>query len=90
MTLSNSSSLIRMSSWSRGDAGVGHEDLDRAAEQLLGLGEGRVDRGRVGDVAEDALQPLRRLPRAVGDDHLVAGLGEGPARCTARCPRLPP
>ena len=78
MTLSNSSSLIRMSSWSRGDAGVGHEDLHRAAEQLLGLGEGRVDRGGVGHLADDALQPLGRLPRAVGDDDLVAGLGEGP------------
>ena len=70
--------------------GVGHEDLHRAAEELLGLGEGRVDRGRVGHLADDALQPLGRLPRAVGDDDVVAGLGEGPWRCTARCPRLPP
>ena len=45
MTESQSSSLIRMSRPSLVMPGVGDEDLDRAAELLLGLGEGGVDRG---------------------------------------------
>src|SRR6478736_4591498 len=41
-----------------GDAGIRDEHLDRTAEDLLGGRERRVDGGRVGDLARDALQPL--------------------------------
>ncbi len=78
MTVSQSSSLIRISRRVLGDAGVGDEHLDRAAELLLGLGEGGVDGCRVGDVAADAHQAVGRVARAVGDRDVVAGLGEGP------------
>ena len=59
------------------DAGVRHEDLDRA-ELLLDLGERRVDRGRVGDVAthrEDArVGDVTRRVAAAGDrDPMTSG-----------------
>src|SRR6478672_2416330 len=60
-----------------GDARVGDEHLHGPAEDLLRGGEGGVDRRRVGDLAQDALQPLRRFPGAVGDDDVVARVGEG-------------
>ena len=61
MTFSKLSSVIRMSSMSGGDAGVGHQHLDRTLV-LLDLGEGAVDGGVVGDVALDAEQTVVGAP----------------------------
>ena len=47
-----------------GDAGVGDEHLDRAV-RVLDLGERRVDRGRVGDVAAHVEAPSGAPPLRV-------------------------
>ena len=59
----------------RGDAGVGHQHLDRTLV-LLDLFEGAIDGVVVGDVALDAEQPLGRAGSAVRDRHLVAVGGQ--------------
>jgi hypothetical protein len=59
-----------------GDAGIGDQHLDRAAEGLLGRREGRVDGGGVGHLAAHAHQALGRLTGAVGDRDPVALGGE--------------
>ena len=67
---------------SRGDAGVGHQHLDRAVG-LLDLRERGLDGGRVGDVAAHVERALGRTAAAGGDGDLVAlgeeGLGDGAA-----------
>ena len=61
-----------------GDAGVGDEHLDRAAEDLLGLGEGLVDRGRCRSPrSARPCRPSGGSPRAVRDDDVVARLDQG-------------
>ena len=59
----------------RGDAGVGHQHLDRALV-LLDLFERAIDGVVVGDVTLDAEQPLGRPGAAVRDGHLVAVGGQ--------------
>ena len=65
-----------------GDARVGDEHLDGAVG-LLDLGEGRLDRVRVGDVAAHVECAVGRAAVAGGDGDLVAlgqeGLGDGAA-----------
>ncbi len=58
MTFSNRSSVIRMRNASCGDAGVGHQHLDRPLV-LLDLLERAIDGIVVGDVTFDAEQPFR-------------------------------
>src|SRR5205807_8102248 len=59
-----------------GDAGVGHQHLDRAL-LLLDLLEGLLDLLGVGDVTPDGKETLRRFAGAEGDGDLVTCVGEG-------------
>ena len=65
-----------------GDAGVGHQHLDRAVG-LLDLREGGVHRGGVGDVAAHVERPVGGTAVAGRDGDLVAHreerLGDGAA-----------
>ena len=89
MTESKSSSLIRIRRRVLGDAGVGDQDLDRAAElSSASVKAASTDAASVTSqcTAEEA---LGRLPGAVGDGDVVAASAK--ARAMARpMPRLPP
>ena len=76
-TSAKSSSDIRMISWSRVTPALA-TSTSTGPWLGLDLGEGGVDRGRVGDVAPHAGQALGRLAGPVGDGDPVARVGERP------------
>ena len=85
MTVSQSSSLIRISSVSRVMPALATTHLDRA-ETGLDLGERGLDLARIGDVALHAEHAGRHVAAAVGGRHPVAGRGPAGRRCRGRCP----
>ena len=84
-TVAKSSSDIRMISWSRVTPAFATRTSTGPWAASTSV-EGRVDRGRVGDVATHPGQPLRRLAGAVGHGDAVAAGRAARARSPARCP----